>query len=292
LSLRRTRHKRSSLALPPRLCLATSVFLASISLATRGERCHQLYHQSWTAREGALKKQLDSQSTFVQTLFRICLILVWLSTRVAASDPSLDISQLAHTAWSSRDGSFRGNINTIGQTSDGYLWLGTGFGLLRFDGVRFVEWQPRKGDSLPRLPIQKVLGTRDGSLWIGGIGGFARLKDGNIKHYSELDGVTIFAILEDRSGTIWVGGLRRPNARLCSIKDDQVHCDGNDGKFGESVRSLYEDKAGNLWVGSSTGLWHWSPGSPKTLPQPGYNSRNGNSHRCERKTVDGGAARN
>jgi ligand-binding sensor domain-containing protein len=78
--------------------------------------------------------------------------------------------------------------------------------------------------------------------------------------------VTIFAILEDRSGTIWVSGLRRPNARLCSIKEDQVHCDGDDGKFGESVSSLYEDKAGNLWVGSSTGLWHWSPGSPKLYP--------------------------
>ena len=196
-------------------------------------------------------------------------MLVLLGTRVAASDPSLDVSQLAHTAWSARDGSFRGAINAIGQTSDGYLWLGTGFGLLRFDGVRFVEWQPRKGDSLPRLPIQKVLGSRDGSLWVGGAGGFARLKDGKIKNYPELDGVSVFTILEDRSGTIWVGGLRRPNARLCSIKDDQVHCDGDDGKFGESVSSLHEDKAGNLWVGSSTGLWHWSPGSPKLYPNQG-----------------------
>src|SRR6202022_4257366 len=124
--------------------------------------------------------------------FRIFFILVLLGTRVAASDPSLDVSQLAHTAWSARDGSFRGAINAIGQTSDGYLWLGTGFGLLRFDGVRFVEWQPRKGDSLPRLPIEKVLGSRDGSLWVGGAGGFAKLKDGKIKNYSALDGVSLF----------------------------------------------------------------------------------------------------
>lgn len=187
-----------------------------------------------------------------------------LSTYAIALDRSVDVSQLAHTAWSARDGSFRGSILSIGQTSDGYLWLGTGFGLLRFDGVRFLEWQPRKGDSLPRT-ILKVFGSRDGSLWIGGIG-LARLKDGKIKNYPELDGVAVFAIVEDHSGTIWAGGLRRPNTRLCSINNDQVQCDGDDGKFAESVRSLYEDTTGNLWVGASTGLWRWSPGPPKLYP--------------------------
>ena len=128
----------------PRLC---SLFQPR--LAPRGQRLRQLYHRSWAVREGALRKQLESRSAFVQALFRICLMLALLGTRVAASDPSLDVSQLAHTAWSARDGSFRGAIISIGQTSDGYLWLGTGFGLLRFDGVRFLEWRPRKGDSLP-----------------------------------------------------------------------------------------------------------------------------------------------
>ena len=59
-----------------------------------------------------------------------------------ALNPSLDISQYAHTAWTVRDGFFKGVINSIAQTPDGYLWLGTEFGLLRFDGVRAVPWQP------------------------------------------------------------------------------------------------------------------------------------------------------
>ena len=63
----------------------------------------------------------------------------------SAFDPSLDVSQYAHAAWTVRDGFVKGNIYAMTQTPDGYLWLGTEFGLLRFDGVRSVPWQPPAG---------------------------------------------------------------------------------------------------------------------------------------------------
>ena len=50
-----------------------------------------------------------------------------------ALDPSLDISQYAHTAWTVRDGFSLGNIFAMAQTPDGYLWLATEFGLFRFE---------------------------------------------------------------------------------------------------------------------------------------------------------------
>src|SRR5262249_22061100 len=46
---------------------------------------------------------------------------------------ALDLSQYAHTPWKVRDGFVKGAISSIAQTPDGYLWLGTEFGLLRFD---------------------------------------------------------------------------------------------------------------------------------------------------------------
>ena len=52
-----------------------------------------------------------------------------------ALDPTLDVNQYAHTSWKIRDGFSKAAIASIAQTSDGYLWLGTEFGLLRFDGV-------------------------------------------------------------------------------------------------------------------------------------------------------------
>src|ERR1700758_280837 len=66
-----------------------------------------------------------------------------------ALDPSLDMSQYAHTAWRIREGFTKSEIISIDQTPDGYLWLGTESGLLRFDGVRAVPWQPPNGEQLP-----------------------------------------------------------------------------------------------------------------------------------------------
>src|SRR5690349_19054375 len=76
------------------------------------------------------------------------MLLAWCPCAFAL-DPSLDVSQYAHTAWKIRDGFTKGMITSIAQTPDGYLWLGTELGLYRFDGVRAVPWQPPAGEHLP-----------------------------------------------------------------------------------------------------------------------------------------------
>ena len=93
-----------------------------------------------------------------------------------ALDPSLDVSQYAHTAWTIREGFFKGNIYSMAQTPDGYLWLGTEFGLLRFDGIRSIPWQPPAGQHLPDNGITSLLVTRDGTLWIGTYAGLVNLE--------------------------------------------------------------------------------------------------------------------
>src|SRR5262249_12374187 len=105
---------------------------------------------------------------------------------VFALDPALDVSQYAHTAWKVREGFTKGTVNAIAQTPDGYLWLGTEFGLFRFDGVRNVPWQPPPDQHLPSSWICSLLATRDGTLWIGTIKGLASWKSGKLKQYPEL----------------------------------------------------------------------------------------------------------
>ncbi len=80
-----------------------------------------------------------------------------------ALDPSLDISQYAHTAWNVRDGFSLGAIFAMAQTPDGYLWLGAENGLFRFDGIRSIPWQPPAGQHLPQNPYS-LLVARDGTL--------------------------------------------------------------------------------------------------------------------------------
>ena len=79
------------------------------------------------------------------------------------SAPPRPITQLVHTRWTARDGAPT-EIRALAQTSEGYLWLGTRTGLVRFDGVRFVRFLPRGGDTIPGGSVDRLTTARDGSL--------------------------------------------------------------------------------------------------------------------------------
>src|SRR6266849_1029953 len=198
----------------------------------------------------------------------LAYMLAWVSYAFAL-DPALDVNQYAHTAWKIRERFTEGTINSIAQTPDGYLWLGTEFGLFRFDGVRNVPWQPPPDRYLPSSYIAKLLAARDGTLWIGTFKGLASWKDGKLTQYPELAGQVVSALLEDHEGSVWAGSLGIPNGRLCAIQNGSVHCHGDDGSLGKGVFNLYEDSKGSLWVGVLDGLWRWRPGSAEFYPLPG-----------------------
>ena len=186
-----------------------------------------------------------------------------------ALNPDLDINQYAHRSWTVQEGFFKGYVTSLAQTPDGYLWLGTEFGLFRFDGNRFVPWRAPAGEQLPGSYVRSMLAGHDGRLWVGTSEGLASWKDGKLTHYPELAGQTVSALAEDHEGTIWAGGYAFPTGRLCAIPGGSAHCFGMDGSLGHGVLSLYEDALGNLWAGALNGLWHWKPGPPKLYPMAG-----------------------
>jgi signal transduction histidine kinase/ligand-binding sensor domain-containing protein len=186
-----------------------------------------------------------------------------------ALNPALDVSQYGHTAWRIREGFAKGAAWTIAQTPDGYLWLGTEFGLLRFDGTRAVAWLPPPDQALPSLEIRTLLTSRDGTLWIATTKGLASWKDGRVTRYPQLDGQLTYSLAEDRQGAMWVGTIAYNAAKLCVIQHTVVDCQGGAGRFGHGVLALHEDTKGNLWASVSNGLWRWKPGSPEFHPVPG-----------------------
>src|SRR5215813_7673009 len=120
------------------------------------------------------------------SLVLTCILLA--CTSALALNQPLDVSQYAHTSWRIREGFTKGIITAIAQTPDGYLWLATEFGLLRFDGVRAVPWQPPPRQSLPSSYIRALLVAHDGTLWIGTREGVASWKSGALTRYPGLDG--------------------------------------------------------------------------------------------------------
>jgi len=179
-------------------------------------------------------------------------------------DSSLDIGQYAHTAWRISEGFTKGTIFSIAQTPDGYLWLGTEFGLVRFDGARALPWSPPAGEQLPSTWIQALLVARDGTLWVGTEKGLASWKDGKLTQCPEVAGQVVTSLLQDAEG-IWFG-VRDPG-RLCAVRAAKTQCYGA-GTFGWSVPALYEDHKGNLWASAETGLWRWAPGPSERYRLP------------------------
>src|SRR5689334_13020410 len=127
-------------------------------------RCSAWHPCPWSGWNAVLKKRSTRRAGFCVALF--CWL--WLPGPYAlALNPALDVSQYAHSAWRGREGFVSGHIYALAQTPDGYLWLGTDRGLLRFDGVRTTRWQPPTDASLPDTRILNLLVGRDGALWIG-----------------------------------------------------------------------------------------------------------------------------
>jgi len=115
--------------------------------------------------------------------------------------------------WASEKGLLPGDVFTIAQDLEGYLWVGGPTGLLRFDGDRFSPWQPADpASALPSGPVHAIVGSHDGSIWvgIGGGGGVVRIQRGQVVKYSAADGAPpgVAAMIQDRQGAIWVAARR------------------------------------------------------------------------------------
>jgi Two component regulator propeller len=163
----------------------------------------------------------------------------------------------ALTAWAAEKGLPPGDVFAIAQDLEGYLWVGTPAGLLRFDGSRFTRFAPENPRAtFPTGPVHALLGSSDGGLWVGlgGGGGVVTIHAGEVVRYALADGAPpgATAIIQDRQGTIWAasrrGVFRFSNGKWSTVGQAE-------GYSGAEAFSLYEDRAGNLWVGSAAGVY-------------------------------------
>jgi len=169
-------------------------------------------------------------------------------------DSSRALTQALHRIWQVPQGLPEATIYTIRQTSDGYVWLGTQTGLVRFDGVRFVPVT----DETPTW-IQDLVEDRNHVLWAATNGrGLVSVEGGAVVRHSLPDGLTaenVHELLCDSGGTTWActgNGV----ARLA--KGAAVVYRTGEGLATNNVRAACEDRQGRVWVGGdSTQLSMW-----------------------------------
>jgi ligand-binding sensor domain-containing protein len=111
--------------------------------------------------------------------------------------------------WGVAEGLPQNSVTCLVQGRNGYLWLGTQSGLVRFDGVTFRIFNRWNTEALKADAITSLLEDERGILWVGSDGGgLASLKEGRWRAYTSGDGLIndhIRAIYRDRSGDVWIG---------------------------------------------------------------------------------------
>ncbi len=132
-----------------------------------------------------------------------------------ALEPTTPLAGYSRQSWVMENGLPQNTVQTLLQTREGFVWLGTEVGLVRFDGSGFEVFDKTSNPALPGNDIHCLAQKRDGGLWIGTSEGLARWKDGVIRNFTQADGLPgtdVRALVEDRSGVLWVytdAGLAR-----------------------------------------------------------------------------------
>jgi ligand-binding sensor domain-containing protein/two-component sensor histidine kinase len=181
------------------------------------------------------------------------LSYLFLNSPILALDPNRPITQYGYSFWTIKHGLPDTTIWSIAQTLDGYIWLGTPAGLVRFDGVRFTSFN---FPSNKEATVENLWVGKDGSLWICSYNtGLSQFKDGQLIPFTKKDGLSsnrVTSFYQDQQGNIWIGNLY---SGLDLLKDNRViNYKEKDGLSNNQVTSITEDNDGALWIATNDGI--------------------------------------
>jgi signal transduction histidine kinase/CheY-like chemotaxis protein/ligand-binding sensor domain-containing protein len=222
--------------------------------------------QSWPT---IFRLETDSPTSSFPCYFRngavIFLLFLLASTRMLGLDPRKLIDQYSHDVWTSQHGLPGQAVYQILQTPDGYLWLRTSAGLVRFDGVRFVPMDENVGSE----PVRAIAPSASGDLLIRTTSRTVLYKDGVFSDYlppAPLPDGGIREIFESRKHQVFLGS----DDFLYSLQQDGVHLMRRGTAW---INAFVEDDKGTLWIGGASDLFSYRNGRlTNTMKVGGYGS--------------------
>lgn len=142
-------------------------------------------------------------------LLLVSSFLLFAANSLLALDPNRSITQYLHRVWQVQNGLPRTTILAICQSADGYLWLGTLTGVVRFDGLKFTEMPELGGVSLQNERIVQIVEDHQHTLWIAtSSAGLVKYKSGVAEKFTTAQGLpskSIQALYVDAQNNLWVG---------------------------------------------------------------------------------------
>src|SRR5271168_2933985 len=200
------------------------------------------------------------------------LVLGALAVRALALDPSQPISSYMRTRFAKEDGLPSGSLDVILQTRNGFLWVGTDGGLVRFDGTHFatIELSPQTPTEGPWSALAE---GREGDLWAGTDRGLLRIPSAALDQFGPLPSISyelgkkaaITALHVSSDGTVWAGtddGLYRLDGEAFSTVLSN-----------RSISRIEEASNGHLLIVTSKGFVEWD--GALVVEHPGLAARLG-----------------
>ena len=104
------------------------------------------------------------------------------SAQTTGLDPAKRLSQYTFDTWREEQGMPQNIVSDLVQTPDGYIWIASQQGLVRFDGVQFTLFTRQNTPGFGATFLTSLYYAKDGTLWIGKNGGVGRMKNGVFEH--------------------------------------------------------------------------------------------------------------
>lgn len=179
----------------------------------------------------------------------LCLFVFAIGIRAVRAD---GLEGYTRHVWQAPDGLPEQTVQAFAQTPDGYLWIGTTGGLLRFDGVHFTVFDRQNTPMLHENSVFCLMVAHDGTLWIGTEGGgIVSYAAGQFRSWIASEAKSndfVRVLVQDPDGTIWAGA----DEGLFRLSGERfVRVDATKTIPALSVHSIFRDRAGRLWAGGS-----------------------------------------
>lgn len=178
-------------------------------------------------------------------------LLFLAGTSALALDGGRGISQYVHDSWGGDKGFTSGTIFAIAKSHDGYLWLGTEHGLVRFDGFQFTAVPEPLVDGSRAGAVRGLVEDANGELW-GRLDGPRLLRykngafDNPVAKYG-LSDAAFTAMSQDTRGKLLLWGPRNGTLRFQNDRFNRISaCAGMNG----IVISILDSTDGALWLGA------------------------------------------